>query len=219
MISEKSYWFLLILGFIVFALLIWFWFIPYGIVEYNLGVNLFTSSIFMVFTVVFLSWLLSLRERIQWDLVKNEVLEELGGELRSIFIVLRSYLEVPKTSFIEELAQMDILELSSLGKEVLIRSTSQKDIWVLNYLLNRTAFFNNLETKYSRFIDPPLRLSLMKIQNELEWMKRMLELRETYLEFNIYSSVDEYFHGQSLAILRIIKEIDKIHKMGIDINP
>ena len=65
-ISEKGYWLTLIAIFSIFAVLIWAVFIPKQFIEYNLGVNLFTSSIFTVLTIVFLSWLFDLREKAEW---------------------------------------------------------------------------------------------------------------------------------------------------------
>jgi hypothetical protein len=92
-LSEKLYWLILIAGFTAFATLLWFWLIPCQIIEYNLAVNLFTSSIFMVLTVVFLSWLFSLRERAEWNNVKNEVFFNIRLELATLFDEILEYLE------------------------------------------------------------------------------------------------------------------------------
>jgi glucan phosphoethanolaminetransferase (alkaline phosphatase superfamily) len=63
-ISLKIFWLALVVFFSAFALLIWVWLIPYGNLEYNLAVNLFTSSIFMVFTIVFLNVLFNARKKV-----------------------------------------------------------------------------------------------------------------------------------------------------------
>lgn len=70
MLSEKAYWIILIVAFTEFSL-VWFWLVPYRIVEYNLGANLFTGPIFMVLTIVFLSWLFTSGEKNQWSLVEE----------------------------------------------------------------------------------------------------------------------------------------------------
>lgn len=83
MLSEKSYWIILIASFAIFALSIWLYFIPYHIMEYSLGVGFFTSAIFMVLTIVFLSWLFNLRETRQWEHVKKRALKLLGTRTNS----------------------------------------------------------------------------------------------------------------------------------------
>ena len=72
-VSERLYWIILIAFFTALALTIWLWLVPYQILEYNLSVNLFASSIFMVATVISLSWLISLREKAEWNVVKYAV--------------------------------------------------------------------------------------------------------------------------------------------------
>lgn len=84
MLSEKAYWVILIVVFIGLALSIWFWLIPCGIVEYNLGVNLFTSSIFMLMTIVFLSWLFVFREKMYWKTVEKKVHSTIENNARAI---------------------------------------------------------------------------------------------------------------------------------------
>ena len=70
-ISERVYWIILIAVFASFSLLLGIWLIPQGIIEYSLGIGLLTSSVFMVLTIVFLSWLLNVREEREWGKVKN----------------------------------------------------------------------------------------------------------------------------------------------------
>jgi len=110
--SEKLYWLILIAAFTGFGLLTWVWLIPDGIVEYNLGVNLLTSSVFMVFTIVFLSWLSRLREELQWKLARDQLHQELGARLfsisRQIFLLIDQALtgEMPQIAFVKRLEEL-----------------------------------------------------------------------------------------------------------------
>lgn len=92
MLSEKIYWIILIVAFAGFALSIWLVLIPYEVVEYNLGVNLFTSSIFMVLTVIFLSLLANLRERREWKNVETWVKRKMGEQLYYLFNILARFI-------------------------------------------------------------------------------------------------------------------------------
>lgn len=88
----ETYWLILIVGFTTSALLLWFWFIPNGL-EYNLGVNLFTSSLFMVFTIVFLSWLFTIREKRLWKPLEKDVYDVIGIELGLLFYGILDFVE------------------------------------------------------------------------------------------------------------------------------
>ena len=85
MLSEKTYWVILVIGLIIFVSSIEFALIPYEILDYNLGINLISESIGILFTIVFLTWLLNLRERIKWEKVEQIVFSEIGGALEHIF--------------------------------------------------------------------------------------------------------------------------------------
>lgn len=227
MLSEKFYWIILVLFFTFFALSIWLFLIPYRILEYTLGVNLFTSSIFMVLTIVFLSWLFDLREARQWSHVENRVLKILGIELSSlskwlismchVSFLARSTLTSGKVFFdsLEELNSKATLDVWDMWKSML--STGQFASFFEDYE-RRLA---DIENRYFRFLDHRLVDSLMEIRWNLNALtldsraiRQIYEVQKDYAE----EYAKKHFEGFSEAIHRIIKEVYKIHKLGLDIS-
>lgn len=93
MISEKAYWLILSIGFSSFVLIIWIWLVPCNILEYNLAVSLFTSSLFMVLTVFFLTLIFNAQQNKRWNKVKEAVYGEIGTALEHIFRSMVPYFE------------------------------------------------------------------------------------------------------------------------------
>ena len=223
MISEKSYWFLLILGFIVFALLIWFWLVPYGIIEYNLGVNFFTSSIFMVLTVIFLSYLIALREKREWNTVETWVKGMIGKQLYHVFNSLSRFIyskpfspapskeEIAK--ILEDLNEMQKPSLTDYAFNFYLPKPSDRiSFYELEALFKLRGHLNDLEIKYFRFMEPEICIPLSKIQRELDAI-------ESY--FNLLKAdemaQDAIEKPMANSVLEIMKEIYKLHKIGISI--
>jgi len=223
MISEKSYWFLLILGFIVFALLIWFWLIPYGIVEYSLGVNLFTSSIFMVLTVIFLSYLIALREKREWRTVETWVKKMIGRQLYHVFNTLARFIYSEPFSpapskdeilkILEDLNEMQKPSLTDYAFNYYLPKPSDRlSFYELEALFKLRGYLNELEIKYFRFMEPEICIPLSEIQNELDAIES---------DFNLLKAdemaEDAIEKPMANSVLKIMKEIYKLHKIGIPI--
>jgi hypothetical protein len=225
MLSEKLYWIILILFFTIFALSVWFVLVPNGILEYNLGVNLFTSSIFMVLTILFLSWLFNLREARQWKHVENRVLKILGIELSTLSRWLMSFCHVSflsrstlasgKVFFdsLEELNDKATLDIWDEWKKMLFTGR------FASFFEDYERRLADIEDRYFRFLDYRLVDSLMEIRwnlNALSLDSRAVgelpvEVQKEYAE--------KHFERFSKTIHRIIKEVYKIHKLGFDISP
>jgi hypothetical protein len=154
LLSEKTYWFALSVAFTVLALLIWLWFIPYGILEYNLAVNLFTSSIFMVLTVVLLSWLLDLREKQEWKNVKTAVFSILSTELSLLFQELLNFVEdgpkfslslaLTKREAKQERKDLIVEKLSKLQKK---ESVKFNNFYISHFLKDKNTLKTFMEIK------------------------------------------------------------------------
>jgi hypothetical protein len=226
MLSEKSYWIILILSFTIFALSIWIFLIPYHILEYSLGVGFFTSAIFMVLTIVFLSWLFNLRETRQWEHVKKRVLKLLGLELTSLarFFMMMFHETINKPLWSSDKAFLDTLEeLNNQSK------LNVSDTWIS--MLSSGEFagifedyekrLSDIEDRYFRFLDYRLVDSLM----EIRW-----NLISFTVDFNTYKQIyradkeiarqllKENFEKYAEGIHRIIKEIYVMHKLGLNIS-
>jgi len=225
MLSEKTYLIILILGFTGITLFIWLMLIPYGIVEYNLGVNLFTSSIFMVLTIVFLSWLFNLREKQEWKNVEALVNKRIGKYHYSLFDILARFIypqifrpHPNKEKVLEILKALNGTKKATLAthanQNYFSRPLDPLSEEQLEILFKLRKYIGNLEIKHSRFIKPKILMSLMEIENCLDIIEE---------DFNLFKK----FPGSGKAvkeeiaksILMIMKEIYKIHKMGIEIYP
>lgn len=234
MLSEKTYWIILIIAFTVFAISIWFWLIPQEIIEYNLGVNLFTSSIFMVFTVVFLTWLFALRERIQWTTVKDEVYGSIQDELSMIFDGILDVVEEGlrfKRSF---LFTEDAETRKKLGFDELCKLKDAKEIRLhpvmLEAVLGDQKLFesflkvgkrlSDIEIKYSKFLSPQLTVSLIKIQRSIRLFDSAVQLRTIKaLMPEAHQQIETLVPDiVSISLERLVREIYNIHEMGIEFS-
>jgi hypothetical protein len=123
--SERSYWILLTVLFAGFSLSVMFLLIPYHIIEYNLGVNLFTSSVFMVLTIIFLTWIINIQEKKRGKFFQERVQSRIADHVN----VLSTWVEmlaIQKDKKLATLVKNDIKDraqqlsqLSQIGASVL----------------------------------------------------------------------------------------------------
>jgi len=226
-IPERTYLLVLVIAFIGLALGIWFWLIPYGVLEYNFGVNLVTSSIFMVLTIIFLMWLFNLRDKIQWTNVRQKVYSRIAMNLRSIISLITYFVEMKDMKRMDESKQScDIKEimlarledlyhkesiiLDKKGKSILLDKDFQIDIDV------RRRHLSEIEMKYSRFLNPELVSSLIEIENCLFDLKlHITNLRYPPSKYDGFEDV--MFDHIADKFQKILKEIYSLQKTGITI--
>ncbi len=241
-VSLRVFWFFLIAGFSVFALLVWFWLMPDHILEYNLGISLFSSSIFMVLTIVFLNVLLNAREKNEWKTVKNYVYSTIQEELTITFNEILNYIEnglETKMSLLqledrETRNQKGLTELRKLKDAKELKLSAQPIAFLLEHenqldvFLNVSRNLGEVETKYSKFLPPQLTLSLMKIRDSIRLLEASLELYTRFKNLNpvlgapILQEVQELNmipRTISLSFKKLFEEIDNIHKIGIEFYP
>lgn len=237
MLSEKVYWGILIAVFIGIALLIWLWFVPVGFVEYNLGVNLFTSSIFMVFTIVFLSWFVTLRERIQWKAVREEVYLNIKDCISTVFNEIfdiveggihtkASLLGIEDNKARENAAFSELCRLKELREikldpimfDVTFGGKGSQEVFS-----SISRELGDLQVKYSKFLSPHVTFSLMRVQQCLrafEYASRLsITQKETSEMTKLLDNVQRKWrtdmktisHGLvSVALKRLVDEIYNI---------
>lgn len=211
MISEKLYWIILVLGLGIFTVVDWIWIIP---ISWDIGINLFTDSIFMLFTVIFLTWLFKKREQREWVVACKHVHLLIGTETRHLYNVLEILFEPRPRQLglfyqeflrnLKELSDREELKLSSVGKKAI--STKHKAA----ILKEIRKSLSDIEVKYSRFLNPSLLDSLLSIQVHLNFIIDHITNKEMYLEM---FSEERYFSILSNAIHDIIKKVTEIHMM------
>lgn len=243
LVSMRIFWVFLIAVFSAFSLLVWFWLIPYCNLEYNLGINLFSSSIFMVLTIVFLNVLLNAREKSEWKTVKDYVDTTIQAELGVAFNEILNYVEnglATKMSLLQlhdrktrnqnglsELRKLKDAKELKLGAEELAFLLEHKN--QLEAFLSVSKNLSEVETKYSRFLRPQLALSLMKIRDSIRLLDNVVELYTRLKSLNpilstpmskeIQEMKDEIPKTISASFKKLIEEIDNIHKIGIEFSP
>lgn len=245
-VSLRIFWLALVVFFSALALLIWVWLIPYGILEYNLGVNLFTSSIFMVLTIVFLYVLLNAREESEWKAVKDYVKMGIQEELGALFNEMLNYVEnglaikfslmssqdrkTANETALSELQKLkDAKELKLLEKELAILLGRESELKAFSEISKN---LNEVQIKYSRFLLPQLVLSLMKIRDSIRLLEYTAQMQGIEKNLSTFPDTpmlvkDEIPKMTSALIPKIVAisfknmigEIDNIHKMGIEFSP
>ncbi len=240
MLSEKIYWIILIVGLIVFVSLIGLVLIPCRILDYNLGINLISESIGILFTIVFLTWLFNLREKNQWKVVENEVYSDIQMEIASLFNAILDYVEGGLKLKVTALGKQD----KETRKKSLIVLQELKDTEkmklndVLLYTLlenrNSTEIFSeiarrlsDIERKYSKFLSAEITLSLMRLQIAIQGLNGVLTLYSKYSKSKLIRKTlpkkleaeimkIDYAELVGFSFKRLIEEIHKLHRIGIE---
>lgn len=223
MLSERTYWIILIIAFSVIASLIWFWLIPYQIIEYNLGINLFTSSIFMVLTIIFLGWLLTLRERREWKFAKDRTLNQIKHLLKDAFFLLQNLCEIPdspdsKRSLLSELANQKRIPL----RKDITSYLSKEDYNIDGYI---EAFdeiadeLKDIERYYSTFLEPKLLCNLLIIKDcSLDIVYHLRVLKR--IEWGSHKDAEKRYFEEIFApiIQEAIKALYNMEMLGIKVS-
>jgi len=180
MLSERTQWIILFLVFFAISLVIGFLIIPYRLLEYNLAINLLTSSIFTAITVGLLSWFLNLSDTIRWKKVENEVHWDIEFALTEIFQGILSSIENGNAI---RLSAMTLQNKEDRKKSYLIQLRNLKDakeikldqmylkLFLQEYESALEPFssvsrrLSDTQIKYHRFLSPELTLSLMNVQH------------------------------------------------------
>jgi hypothetical protein len=198
----------------------------------------------MIMTVIFLSWLIGLRERNKWRSVESMVLDEIGRALEHIFRSITPYyrnglndwflfsrLHLATTKVFPE-------HMHKLIKGEIPIETSMLQLLLEKPDLRKQEFFqfgdrlSEIEIKYFRFLKPEIVVSLIKIEKELYYLENIggLFIAWTYLatmakEKGLVGSEQkaELFPIETVQNLvegtfrEILVEIENLTKLGIKI--
>jgi hypothetical protein len=195
LISEKAYWIILTIGFSFFALLIWLWIIPNNVIEYNLAVNLFTSSLFMVLTVVFLTLVFNTQQNKRWNKVKNAVYIEIGNALAHIFRSMVQYFENGETDWFR-FSRMKSDAPQAFDDHLIKLLTGQikldkksLEIFCKHPELREEEFIvfknklSDIQAKYFQFLEPEIVEALISIEKSILSIENVADYSVTVPKF------------------------------------
>ncbi|MGD8506467.1 MAG: hypothetical protein PVF15_07375 [Candidatus Bathyarchaeota archaeon] len=232
MISERTYLTILIVAFFGSALLLGLWLVPYEIIEYNLGVNLLTSSIFMVLTIVFLGLLFTLRERSQWRSVKDSVYMSIAYHMGTLFSKILWHSEdglatrfsLHRIEDKEDRKKAGFAELCKLLDSKPIRLNEKMLPILMNgesleFFLSVARALSDVEIKYSRYLSPQLTHYLMLIQKAIrlfEQASRMYNVDDTEIA-KVSKIIPEYKEDVKKIPIQLVKA--SLRQVLIAIHP
>jgi hypothetical protein len=174
-VSEKAYWITLVIIFTSFALVVWFYLLPFGYIDSNLAANLFTSSIFMVITIIFLSWFIGIREKQEWTKVKHVTYSKINFLLQDIVDTFDSYCEPCE----EERKNRETYvyyfnPFSPLESDVTLRPSLLIKDWkeLQDYCTLSILQINNIVDSYSKVMHPELLYLLITLSISMGYLKK-----------------------------------------------
>lgn len=148
----------------------------------------------MLFTIIFLSWLFSLREKAEWNVVRNEVYFNIRLELASLFDEVIEYLkggfDFKLTLWAEKDKEKNMslissglnnLKNSKIDPESLAVSQFFKHRESLEPFLDVEKHLSDIQTKYSKHLPADITVSLIRIQQGI-WGLEMVNTFSTKLQ-------------------------------------
>lgn len=240
MLSEKIYWSILIVCLTIFIIVNVIWILP---VIRDLAINLITNSIFAIFTVIFLTWIIKARDTRQWNMVEKHILKRVADHLYKLFDMTYQF-------FLEPIEMPEEKELSKkldgskdsrlfyggvaaycanhgvkLGESGIdfIMNTSQDGFEAVDsFFEDKGDFFEHVISEYSRFLPPELMQSILEIEDSIDL------IRNTCLGILVDAEVRGYLKQTALdslakmrkkdvetAISTMSKEIYKVNNTGL----
>lgn len=202
-ISKKQYWVILIILFAIISLLMagLLWVFPANTIGYNLALGFLTSSVFMILTIVFLSWLLDVRDSTEWHTVRDEVFFRIKLELSTLFDLATEYFEGGfelKVELMQERDKQKNMDLIVKGLEKLSNSgVVANNLIVVHFFKDSQEIenFQNVDKKitdiqglYSRHLPADIIVSLMKLQECLWTLESFKEFHDNFTNSQLFSN-------------------------------
>ena len=208
--------------------------IPKGLLEHNLGINIVTEIIGIVFTIFIIEKLLHWNEERLWKKVKNQVYYRLGEEIYYIIIDLRNFIDLPpqvtsgavsqeenldefrKRKFFESLDYLCCAESISMNEvfRKIITNGGYGEIYS-----KREKYLSDIEAKYFRFLTPDILIPLMNLQRRLHSLDLKILIRQKRLQrgWLLLQTEDEFYEMISRIVLLIFTEICKLKEVGLQL--
>jgi len=239
MLSERMYWTILALSLVAFIAINVVWILP---IVRDLAINLITDSIFAIFTIVFLTWIINTREAKQWNVVEKHILKRIVDRLYGMFDGIYCFFlepidireDIPEQLkkridnpdfriFYGAVAEYCATYGLEIGKEMagfeFFNAPSDEDIDVIDdFFKDYGDFFEHIITGYSRFLPPELMHSLLEIIDSVELIRNTCSGMhiDIMVDKNFDKSHQEYFKKlRKKDMVNAISTISKeVHKLN-----
>ena len=219
LLSRWFYYLLIAVVFLILIVVVFPSLIQGQVISRDFGHNLISEFWGILATLVLLIMIFEMREELLKKSLKERIFERIGTELHDDFEVLKDFVKVSQKEpldQLEELSQKEKVELSQHAYRYFPKPENPIDAFFLDRLLKSRERIGDLESKYFELMEPQLRISLMEIQRNLD---RLNSAIDTIDRLGGESLEDWFFELMLKSVHTIIREIYKIHKMGIEIYP
>ena len=215
MLSERSYWAIIITVLVILIVVSILWITP---VARDVGVNLFTNAIFTIFTIVFLTVIIRSRENSKWKLIEKEVLNRIVRYLTEILYEIEfNFLlgsEIPKMGPEFSYRYVNVTAITLGGKWEELFQTPNEDakkriLALISLLKTDRGYLEHVTSEYSRFLDPKFMHSIMEIQNGLDKLIASLQMLIMDLLY-MRETVEPRLTDSIRTIIRELVEINQL---------
>ena len=211
-------------------------FILMEIISPELGLNLYSESIGLFFTLFIFIMLFDTREWLLWKRVEDRVEKRIEIVAQRIFSELSRFCEVNLEERVRKLRSegdfskeefkkdgiryLDRIRLNSLASGDFKLSDLAKELWkdekkaslLASSLDSKRTQLSELEGKYLKFLDADLQVSLMDIQGYLSTLSASLTFLRSFI-IEVFEGDEENFYESILdGIKKIMVEIAKIYE-------
>jgi len=219
-LSEHFYWVILSSALLIILLLIKFILIPYQIITYDFGINLYTEIIGIVFTIIFITWLYDFREKRRWSVVEAKVTSQFTPSIDNLFMVL--------LNLCDDSMEIDDNLLTSLNNVPKIELRKDINKYFSKDSLNIDGYIESLEEiaellskiqiNYAKFWEPELTSILMNLEENSRDIAFGLRTWKRITFFTEQDEIDFFEKHFTDLIHDTIKNIYNINHRGIQIK-
>lgn len=223
--SEWRYWLYLVLFLSMVEIVLACYLIPNRMIGHDLGINLVSEILGLLFTIVFLSWLFNLRENLEWESIKQRLLSRMGSELYLMSAWLMNMCRAPSEASLNLSRREDFFRCL---KELSERRTV--DIWDESRELILSGFFSSYFEDHERNLGEIEARAREKEILEVKVVGFLIDIRRNLRSLSLYlrkierlpkeiqeAHKNEYSDGICVRIHKIIRNVNKMHENGIEI--
>lgn len=205
-LSKWFYYLLITLTLLIFIFILLPYFVRNQVISVDFSYNLLSEFWGILFTVLLLITLVELREKLEWKSVRDKVIDMTKNELEDISKLVCIITD-------EQVKEPKQMEPMSIGRKIFSGPASLAKMILLKRLLRRQRVLDNIEAKYSNFLEPKLRVSLIELQEKFDDLSLTLELKEYYLKQRTEKEFFDTFFASMCKLYTMIEEMQKKVRM------